>query len=191
MAATIPIRDKRKLRELADYFRGRGQPRNYALVALGAYTALRISDLLRLRWSDVYDDERGAFYSHATIQESKTKKPKTIALNKQVIKALRLYLPYRRGAYVLTSNRKCGRAISRVQAWRIIHAAVLAVGIAGKVACHSLRKSWGYHAWTSGMVSPVVIMDLLNHSNYETTRRYLGIAQDDLDRAYLGMRLFG
>ena len=190
MAATEPIRNKHQLRQLAEHFLKRGQLRNYALVILGAYTALRISDLLRLTWDDVYDEGQQDFRSHVTVIESKTKKAKTIALNKQIIKALRLYLPYKRSFFIFASNRKGGRAISRVQAWRIIRAAVTAVGIKGKVACHSLRKSWGYHAWTSGAVSPVVIMDVLNHSNYETTRRYLGVTQDDLDRAYLGMVLF-
>ena len=190
MAATEPIRDKNQLRQLAQYYLKRGQLRNYVLIILGTCTALRISDLLRLTWADVYNEECGDFRQHVTLTERKTGKQKTIAINKQAINALRLYYPHRRGDCIFANNRKDCKAISRVQAWRIIRAAVLALRITGKVACHSLRKSWGYHAWTSGNVSPVVIMDIFNHSSYEVTRRYLGVAQDDLDKAYLSLSLF-
>lgn len=191
MAATEPIRDKKHLKAIGEYFLKQGQLRNYALMVLGVHTALRISDLLRLKWADVYDEERGCFHAHVTITEQKTGKTKAIALNKQALAALRLYFPYRRGEFIFVSNRKSGKAISRVQAWRIIRAAVLAVGISGKVSCHSLRKTFGYHAWISRQASPVVIMEIYNHSSYEVTRRYLGVAQDDLDKAYLGVELFG
>lgn len=190
MAATEPIRNKGQLKALGEYFLKRGQLRNYTLVVVGAYTALRISDLLRLKWADAYDEERGEFRPNVMIIEKKTGKAKTIALNKQVINALRLYFPHRRGEFIFANNRKDGKAISRVQAWRIIHAAVEAIGIMGKIACHSLRKTWGYHAWTSGTVSPVVIMHIYNHSDFAVTKRYLGVEQDDLDKAYLGMELF-
>ena len=49
MATTQPIRNKHQVRELADYFLRKGQLRNYVLIVLGVHTALRISDLLRLR----------------------------------------------------------------------------------------------------------------------------------------------
>lgn len=189
MAATEPIRDKNQLRALGEYFLKKGQLRNYALIVVGTHTALRISDLLRLKWADVHDEERQEFRAHVTITEKKTGKTKTIALNKRVLCALQLLFPHKRSEFIFASNRKSGKAISRVQAWRIIHGAVIELGISGKIGCHSLRKSFGYHAWTSKAVSPVVIMDIYNHSSYETTRRYLGVCQDDLDKAYLGMEL--
>lgn len=190
MAATEPIRNKKQLKALADYYLKKGQIRNYTLIIMGVYTALRISDLLKLRWSDVYDDERQVFRTHISLTEKKTGKTKTIALNKQALGALRQCYPHRRGDFIFANNRRNNTAISRVQAWRIIHAAAMAVGISGKVSCHSLRKTWGYHAWSSGEVSPVVIMEIYNHSSYAVTKKYLGVAQDDLDDAYLGMSLF-
>lgn len=189
MAATEPIRDKKKLKEFADYYLKKGQLRNYTLIVMGVYTALRISDLLNLKWKDVYDEEKQAFYPHITLTEQKTGKTKIIALNKQVIGALSQCFLHRKGEFIFANNRKEAKAISRVQAWRIIHAAAEAIGLMGKISCHSLRKTFGYHAWTSGSISPVIIMDIYNHSNYETTRRYLGVAQDDLDEAYLGIEL--
>lgn len=189
MAATEPIKDKKQFKALAEYFLQKGQTRNYAMVILGAYTALRISDLLRLKWSDVYNEQRCEFHSHISITEKKTRKTKTIALNHQIITALKMLIPHRQGKYIFSSRRCKEKAISRIQAWRIINDAVTALGLTGKIACHSLRKTWGYHAWTSGEVSPVVIMEIYNHSNYEVTKRYLGVTQDDLDKAYLEMEL--
>jgi len=184
MAAADPIRNKKQLRQMLDYCLSRGQVRDYALIVLGVHTALRISDLLCLRWSDVYNFELGVFRTHLAVTEKKTRKRKMIALNKHALQALRLYFPQRRGSYIFQSNRHTAAAISRTQAYRIIRAAARAAGITEQISCHSLRKTFGYHAWKSG-VSAVLLMDIYNHSNYNVTRRYLGVTQDDLDLAYL------
>jgi len=189
MELTEPIRDKAHLKRLEEYFIKLGQYRNYLLLVTGAHTALRISDILRLKWQDVYEEESEKYRSHITFTESKTGKTKIIALHKVIIKALRLYYPHRKGEFIFANNRGGKEAISRVQAWRILRKAAEQAGLGYHVSAYSLRKTYGYHAWKDGV--PVnVIMDIYNHSSYEVTRRYLGVAQDDIDRAYLEAKLF-
>jgi integrase len=188
MSTTQPIRKKHQVRELANYYLQRGQLRNHVLIVMGVHTALRISDLLTLRWDDVYDFEQKKVRHSVSIIEKKTKKSKTIALNKDVIRALTLCADAKAIApqgFVFES-KKTKRAICRIQAYRIIRAAADAIKI-GRVSCHSLRKTFGYFAWKSG-VSPAVIMEIYNHSNFAVTRRYLGVSQDDKDEVYLRLQ---
>jgi integrase len=188
MAATEPIRDKETLKQMAGFWLKRGHTRNYAMMVLGLHTALRIADLLRLKWEDVYDWDSGAFRSHVTLVEKKTGKHKSIALNQAATRALGLHLPKTREEFIFANNRRGARAICRVQAWRIIRMAAKAIKAVGRIGCHSLRKTFGYFAWKAGAL-PVMLMDIFNHSSFETTKRYLGITQDDRDRVYLGMEL--
>jgi integrase len=192
MAATEPIRSKQDIKRIANYYLSRGQTRNYVLIVLGVHSALRISDLLRLRWEDVLEPS-GGMKPHITVTEHKTGKLKTIALNKAALRALQTFLAEldkagNRGEFIFENSRKNRAAICRVTAWRIIRVAVKALALMGKISCHSLRKTFGYHAWKSG-VPPALLMDIYNHCNFEVTRRYLGICQDDRDAVYLGLSL--
>lgn len=189
MSATEPIRDKQHLRDLAEYFLKKKQLRNHVLVIFGAYTALRISDLLSIKWDDVYDFKRKQFRKNIELTEKKTGKQKSIALNKRLLRALKEYFPHREGKYIFSNRRKNERPISRVQAWRIITKAAKSVGIPGKISCHSLRKTFGYNAWKYLHTSPALLMEVFNHSSIQVTRRYLGIAQDDINEVYLNIRL--
>ena len=188
MKNTEPIRDKRKIRELAEYYLNLGQIRNHVLIVMGLYTALRISDILKLCWDDVYDFTNGCVRRNITLTEKKTGKVKTIALHADIIAALQLYSDTAKPGAFLFENPRTGKAIGRVQAYRIIRAAGEALGFDARVSCHSLRKTFGYHAWKDGK-SPEIIMKIYNHSSLAITSRYLGITQDDLDAVYLGVRL--
>jgi integrase len=184
MAVTEPIRSKHQVRELSNYYLKRGQLRNCCLIVLGVHTALRISDLLRLTWEDVYDFARRRVRESIRITEKKTGKTKIIALNGNAIRMLAAYAKQsaERGGFLI-ENARTKKAISRIQAYRLIRAAAEALGI-GRASCHSLRKTFGYHAWKSG-ISPAVIVEIYNHSSLAVTKRYLGVTQDDKNEAYM------
>jgi integrase len=184
MSTTQPIRNKHQVRALAEYHLQNGKYRNHLLIVMCTHTALRVSDLLGLTWDDVYDFDRQYLCENIAIIEKKTGKSKTIRLNKVVLAALRLCLPLAKpNGYLIKSRKGANQPISRIQAYRIITAAAEALSFRDRVSCHSLRKTFGYHAWKNG-ANPVVIMEIYNHSNFAVTRRYLGITQDDKDEVY-------
>ncbi len=190
MSTTQPIRNKRQLKEFKDYYREqRPDLRNYALITISLNTALRISDILHLTRDMVYNG--GQVRSHIVVRERKTGKENRILLNDRVREALNVYYSdltntrmYRAGnPYLFPSPRCVDQPLSRFQAYRIISDAADAVGIEGKISCHSMRKTFGYHAWKQGN-DPLIIMLIFNHSSINITKRYLCLDQDDKDAVF-------
>lgn len=190
MSTTQPIRDIEKLQNFKNYYQDtKPNMRNYTIIIVGLNTALRISDILNLTYDDIYQDNK--VLEHITVREQKTGKENRILLNKEVRRTLKKYREilvktemYRNGnPYLFPSPRKPDAPLSRSQAYRMIISAAEAVGIEGNISCHSLRKTFGYHAWKQGS-DPVVIMIIFNHSSLSITKRYLCIEQDDKDAVY-------
>ena len=188
MAAAEPIRDPKQVKKLLHYFYDLGQYRNHIMISLGIYTALRIGDILKLKCDDVYDFQNGKVRKFIHLTEGKTKKSKTIKVHRDLKKALETYISQAAPGLPLVLNSRTGKAITRIQAFRIIKDAAKAIDISQGASCHSLRKTFGYHCWKSG-ISPVIIMEIYNHTVYSTTRRYIGVNQDDKNIAY-GKLLF-
>ena len=92
MGTTQPIREKEKLRLFLQYYQTEmPSERNLALLAIGIYTALRISDILALRWQDIYDFSQKCYKEHLFIQEKKTGKRTIIAINPKLSQILERY----------------------------------------------------------------------------------------------------
>jgi integrase len=192
MSTADPIRKKEEIEKIKDYFLKNQRWRDYVLFTLGINTSLRISDLLFLRWKDVYDFEHGKFLDHIQLIEKKTLKTTTIALNSNAINALQILMdtiiecsPMH---FIIKSREGENRPIHRSRAFSIIKKAAHETGVNGTICCHSLRKTFGYHAWKKG-VPPAVIMDIYNHSSMEITKIYLSINQDDKDEVFLNLLL--
>lgn len=192
MSTSQPLKKKEDIQKLKDYFYTKKQYRNYALICLGLNTALRISDMLQLKWKDVYSEDKQQFLTHIRLVEQKTQKDAQIILNTSVKYALLEYKKkledYSKDNYIFASPQKPGFPISRVQAYRIIRRAVTELGFDSHISCHSLRKTFGYQAWKEG-TEPALLMMIFNHSSYQVTKRYLCIDQDDKDKLFLKMNL--
>ena len=78
--------------------------------------------------------------------------------------------------------------LSRYQAYRIVKQAAVYAGMPEHISCHSLRKTFGYHAWKQG-VPPAMLMMIYNHSSYQITKRYLGIIQEEKDDVFYHVQL--
>lgn len=192
MGTTQPIRNRKELQKFSTYYQTvKPHPRNYALIILGLNTALRISDLLQLQWSDVYDFYTQRFREHLLILEQKTGKQNYIALNKNAKNALRWYMDAcfpQECDYLFCKNTDRQHPINRSQAYRIVKEAAAQTTNSRMVSCHSMRKTFSYHAWKQG-AQPALLMGLFNHSSYDVTKRYLGIEQDEKDSVYLKIDL--
>ena len=192
MSATQPIRDLEQLEELKNYYL-HVQPnlRNYTLIHTGINTALRISDILSLRWMDVYHFSTHTVRTHITITEQKTGKHTCIAINQALRSTLLTYFQSMDSPTptdYLFPGKTSAAPLSRSQAFRIIKQAGAQLQFSESISCHSLRKTFGYHAWTNG-ASPTLLMVIYNHSSFSITKRYLGIEQEDKDKVFLNLNL--
>jgi len=193
MSTTYPIKNKTQLQKFKEYYLlEKPVIRNYALIILGLNTAFRISDLLLLQWKDVFHEKENCCKDHIDITEHKTGKMRSVAVNESVRGTLNLLWAKsnqgKESRYLFPNGRKSQMPLSRSQAFRIIKEAALNAGLNEHISCHSLRKTFGYHAWKQG-VPPALLMELYNHSSYRVTKRYLGIEQEDKDRVYLDVQL--
>lgn len=181
-----PIRDRKRIAHIKNLLRGQGRFRDLLLFVVGINTALRVSDLLRLRVSDVLD-EQGRIKRGFWIKEQKRGKRHEVTINASIKAALEEYLAaYPTVAdgpehflFFSTTANSYNEPIKRGQAWKIIASLCREVGLRGNYGTHTLRKTWGYHARMQG-VDLALIMHKLNHSSLAYTKRYLGITDDEL-----------
>lgn len=193
MAKSQPIKKTSEIELIKNYFLGKGKWRDYTLFVLGINTSLRISDLLSLKWHDVYNFDSKMFKKHLVITEKKTQKKNIIALNNHALDALETYSLHLSNLflpeyYIFLNGSNKNVPIKRNRAYNIMRQAAKENGIEGVICCHSLRKTFGYHAWKKGVPS-AIIMEIYNHSSMEVTKRYLSIDQDDKDDVFKNLLL--
>ncbi len=176
--------------------------RNKMLFLIGINLSLRISDLITLKWNFFLKDDM-TFRDFYKIQPKKTRKTGkfvTLYFNDAVKKAVMKYVeqyPVENMDDFIFKSRKGNKAITEQSAWRIIVDAANQAGIEKNIGTHSLRKTFGYHIWHNAEDKEkalVMLMVIFNHSSIATTKKYIGIMNEEIESVFndlnLGIELF-
>lgn len=155
------------------------------LISLGCFFGLRISDILSLRWEQIYN------LDEFTLIEKKTMKSRTIKINAQLKRHIedcfQKIRPRTTDEYIFTSQKGSKFSVQRIN--------VILKDLKKKYnlkirnfSSHSLRKSFGRTVFDrsaeNAELAIVKLSQLFNHSNPAITRRYLGISQKELLDTY-------
>lgn len=167
-----PIKNISKINQIKNILKNRSN-RNCFLFELGINTGLRISDLLKLKVSDIKNK------THITIIEQKTGKYKKFLINDSLRKKVNDYTASMSSDMFLFSSRNC-LPVKRHTAYKIIKQAARDAGIKDKIGTHTLRKTFGYHLYQKTK-DVAMLQRIFNHSSPDTTMCYIDIQQDYID----------
>jgi integrase len=170
--------------------------RDNALLTLGFSTGYRISELLSLHIKDVATITGEIFHS-VYVTKTKNGEGRSVPLNTDSRKSLKqlvaqlLETGHDINAPLFGGRKNQGKvAIKRQQAWRIIKKLFeVAKVIGGKLATHSLRKTFAYRMKEALKGDLQKIQAALGHKSITSTIAYLGFDQGEVNQAIKGLLL--
>lgn len=167
------------LLEAIDHSTPEGQ-RNRAMLEVLYSSGLRVSELINLRLTNIYDD-----IGFLRIM-GKGNKERLVPIGKDALKYLTIYreevrvhTPVISGHENVVFLNRRGKKLSRVMVFTIIKNLAEKAGIKKKISPHTFRHSFATHLLEGG-ADLRVVQELLGHESITTTEIYT-----HLDRDYL------
>ena len=158
--------------------------------ALGFYTGLRVSDILKLRWQDLENPI-------LNIEEQKTGKFRRIDLNKKlqvIIQQVRVIIqPFDSNQFIFKGKRgpNKNKPLTVVGANNRIKQIFERFDIQTQnPSSHTLRKTFALRVYNVNQRSEdalILLSEMFNHSNISITRKYIGITQERISNVYLSI----
>lgn len=182
-----PIRDIQMIQAMKEELR-KHSVRDLMLFVLGINTGISLLHLLSLTVQDVWDGEKPKPFLY--LLDEKTGEQKAYYLNSKIAETLSEYLAkvdWKPEDYLFKSQ-KDNLPISRQQAYRIINQSAREAGISEKIGTHTLRKTFGYHAYYRG-VAISILKSILHHHSTAETLKYLGIDRTEKRRVKVDVNL--
>lgn len=187
MRGTRPL-DNDEIRRVSACFTGTFEVRNRGLFMIGVSTGGRISELLSLTIGDVYQNRSAVtdlLFQRTIVKGGEVSR--AVPVNADGRRAIRALMDWHRRHYrsvaskrpLFPSRHKSGSvALHRQTAHDILKNAFIEAGLNGKLATHSLRKSFAQRLYDkTGDI--YMVQELLGHRNIATTQNYLGVNYAD------------
>ena len=187
MKGTRPL-DNDEIRRVSGCFTGTYEVRNSGLFMLGVSTGGRISELLSLRIGDVYQNRSAVsdlLFNKSIVKGGEVSR--SVPVNADGRRAIRDLIDWHRDKYrsiastrpLFPSRHNSGTVpLHRQTAHDILKNAFIEAGLNGKLATHSLRKSFAQRLYDkTGDI--YLVQELLGHRNISTTQKYLGVNYAD------------
>ena len=190
----LPIKDSQILTQVLESLRddfkyGR---RNYTIFQVGKATLLRVSDVISLKKSDVFDED-GQIMKNAYIVDKKTKKQNTLYL-RPVENDLLVYqnwlMKYQMNnpdmkvydsEWLFPSFSNPHNHISGHTYYEIMSKVGGLLGL-NYLGTHTMRKTGAYRVYEQSNHNIGLVMKLLNHSSEAVTLNYLGLDQESREK---------
>ena len=160
------------------------------MMALGFYTGLRISDILKLRWEDLQNPI-------LEMAEQKTGKTRRINFNKklqvitQEVKSIIQPLDYNQFIFKGKRGPNRNQSLTVVGANNRIKQVFERFDIVTQnPSSHTLRKTFALRVYETNQRSEdalILLSEIFNHSNISITRKYIGITQERIANVYLSI----
>lgn len=180
----LPIKDTNILHEVENSLltKYRYGERNLMIFKVGMVTMLRVSDVLRLKIDDVFNN--GEVKKDAFIHDKKTGKPNVIYL-KPLKKDLEKYYEWLKendllDKWLFPSSKRPERHITEKQYYKIMADTGDWLGIP-YLGTHTMRKTGAYRVYQQSNHDIGLVMHLLNHSSEKMTLAYLGLDRESVE----------
>lgn len=170
---------------LLDCLRSDGKYKYEMFARLAFCTACRAYDVLHMRWHDILDKQR------ITVCEQKTGKVRAIPINPSVQKKFdELYNMMGRPdklSFVVTGKSKDKPLTIQALNLKLKEFKKKYKINVGNFSTHTFRKTFGRYVYDKSghsAESLLLLNNILNHANIQTTKVYIGITKDEIDGVF-------
>lgn len=189
-----PLRKMSDVRRMYRHLLKKGINREAECFLIGCNVALRAGDLLSLRFDQIENGQKTV-----VIREKKNGKRKEFPITQIVrdsVARLREYYDTPRShgnmhidptyLFQSTSHRAANLCQPICIQWlgQALKRASREMGLDFNVNTHSMRKTWGYHAYENG-ADIFYIQSLLNHRYQHITLNYIGVTKTSIQQLYI------